>query len=152
VIRKLGHRLRFLWWTLAESLDNLLDEAAFRGLISWRVITGRMPQVIEHRSVDLSREVPIVVNVCDWTTYTLLFSVIVWPPVDVSEAQADTLEKAEAYKQMRAEDVMRAISKGAAGMSWSLLFETEHNVRWDRRREAWITEDGAAITYTGGRG
>jgi hypothetical protein len=83
----------------------------------------------------------------DWTTYTLLFSVMVWPPVDVSEAQADTLEKVEYFQQHRVQDVMRCISKGAGGMGWSLLFETEERLIWDRRREVWVTEDGHAFEY-----
>jgi hypothetical protein len=144
LIQKVGHRLRFLWWTFAEVIGNFLDEAAFRALICWRVITGRVPQKIEHRGWDRSREAPIVVNVFDWTTYTLLFSVMVWPPVDVSEAQAGTLEKAEYFQRHRAEDVMACISRGAGRMGWSLLYETEERWAWDRRREVWVTRHGYA--------
>jgi hypothetical protein len=118
---------------------------AFRALICWRVITGQLPQRIEHRAWDRQREAPIVVNIYDWTTYTLLFSVIVWPPLDVSEAQADTLEKAEYFQQHRVQDVMACISKGAGAMGWSLLYETEERLKWDPSRGVWVMQDGYAI-------
>jgi hypothetical protein len=147
LIQKLGHRLRFLWRTFAEALGNFLDEAAFRALICWRVITGRLPQRIEHRVWDPAREGPTLINVYDWTTYSLIFTVLVWPPQDVSAAQADTLEKAYRFQQMRTEEVMATITKGAGGMSWSLLYEREEGLQWDRRREAGVTRDGHAYTY-----
>jgi hypothetical protein len=148
LIQKVGHRLRFLWWALAEWLGQALDEAAFRMLLCWRVLTGRLPQKVEHRSWKPEREAPVVVNVYDWTTYTLLFSVMIWPPLDVSEAQASTLEQAENYKLQRAEDVMRTISKGAGRMKWSLLYEREQRLVWDRRRAVWVTRDGYAYEYS----
>jgi hypothetical protein len=118
-------------------------------LLCWRVLTGRLPQRIEHRSWKPEREAPVVVNVYDWTTYTLLFSVLIWPPVDV---EANTPEKAENYKLQRAESVMQAITKGAARMSWSLLYETEQQLSWDRKREVWVTRDGYAYEHVGGGG
>jgi hypothetical protein len=133
----------------AEWLGQVLDEAAFRLFLSWRVLSGRLPQTIEHRAWKPERESPVVVNVYDWTTYTLLFSVMIWPPLDV---EATTLEKAENYKLQRAEDVMRAISKGAGQMRWSLLYEREERLSWDRRRAVWVTGDGHAYEYVGGGG
>jgi hypothetical protein len=108
------------------------------------VLRGHLPRTIEHRSWKPEREAPIVVNVYDWTTYTLLFSVMIWPPVDVT---ANTPEKAENYKLQRAEGVMAAITRGAAGMSWSLLYETEERLSWDKRRAVWVTHDGVAYEY-----
>jgi hypothetical protein len=84
------------------------------------VLTGRLPQTIEHRSWDPTKEAPLIINVRDWTTNTLLFSILVWPPTDVA---AQTLEKAQNYKLQRSEDVMHTISEGAARMGWSLLCE-----------------------------
>jgi hypothetical protein len=85
-----------------------------------------------------------VVNVYDWTTYTLLFSVMIWPPLDV---EANTLEKAEFYKGQRAEDVMRTISKGAGQMKWSLLYEREERLVWDRRRAVWVCQENPGAAY-----
>jgi len=144
LITKVGHRLRFIWLTFADWLGAFLDEAAFRTLICWRVLSGQLPQGIAHRSWKPEREAPVVVNVYDWTTYTLLFSVLIWPPVDVA---ANTLEKAEFYKGQRAEDVMAAITRGAGQMKWSLLYEREERLQWDRRRAVWVTQDGHAFDY-----
>jgi hypothetical protein len=107
----------------------LLDEAAFRTLLCWRVLTGQLPQRIEHRSWKPERESPVIINVYDWVSYTLIFSILVWPPADVA---AETLEKAQYYKLLRAEDVMAAITRGA-GQSWSN--EMEFALR-ERRRVA----------------
>jgi hypothetical protein len=51
------------------------------------------------------------------------------------------------FQQMRAQDVMNCISKGAGKMNWSLLYETEERLTWDRRREVWVTVDGHAYEY-----
>jgi hypothetical protein len=135
-----------LWWAFAEALGEILDEAAFRILLCWRVLPGRLPQRIEHRSWKPDRESPVIINVYDWVSYTLIFSILVWPPADVA---AETLEKAEYYKLQRAEDVMAAITRGAGQMKWSLLYEREERLQWDRRREVWVTQDGHAFEYPG---
>jgi hypothetical protein len=85
-----------------------------------------------------------VVNVFDWVSGVLLFTIFIWPPVDV---EADTPEKAEYYKLLRAEDVMAAITRGAGQMKWSLLYEREERLQWDRRRQVWVTQDGHAFDY-----
>jgi hypothetical protein len=144
LIQKVGHRLRFLWWTFAEAIGNFLNEAAFRLLICWRVITGRVPQRIEHRRWDPSEEAPIVVNVHDFGTNTLLFSTLIWP---VSDLEAPTPAHAEAHQLARAEAVMRAITAGATEQRWSLLYEVEERLLWDWQREVWVTRDGHAFEY-----
>jgi hypothetical protein len=144
LIQKLGHRLRFIWWAFAEWLGRFLDEAAFRTLLCWRVLTGQLPQRIEHRSFNPEHESPVVVNVFDWVSGVLLFTIFICPPVDV---EADTPEKAEYYKLLRAEDVMAAITRGAGQMKWSLLYEREERLQWDRRRQVWVTQDGHAFDY-----
>jgi hypothetical protein len=83
----------------------------------------------------------------DWVNGALLFLILIWPPVDISASQANTLEKAAHYKHIRAEQVMAVISRGAAEGRWSLLYEREESVRWDRRREVWVSRDGHAYSY-----
>jgi hypothetical protein len=146
LIAKAGHRLRFIWRAFAEWLGQALDEAAFRMLLCWRVLTGQLPQRIEHRSWKPERESPVIINVYDWVSYTLIFSILVWPPADVA---AETLEKAQYYKLLRAEDVMAAITRGAGQMKWSLLYEREEGLQWDRRRAVWVTQGnpGHAFEY-----
>jgi hypothetical protein len=76
----------------------------------------------------------------------LIFSILVWPPADVA---AETLEKAEYYKLQRSEDVMAAITRGAGQMKWSLLYEREEGLQWDRNRAVWVTQGnpGHAFEY-----
>ena len=128
----------------AEWLAAFAGEATFRIRLAWRVLSGQLPQTIEHRSWDRFKEAPIVINVFDWSTYTLLFSVLVWPPLDV---EANTPAQAEAYLRARAEAVMRSITKGAAEKRWSILYEVEERLQWDRRRKVWVTVDGHAVEY-----
>jgi hypothetical protein len=113
-------------------------------LICWRVLTGQLPQRIEHRSWNRQREAPIVVNVHDFSTTTLLFSVLIWPPLDVS---ANTPAEADAYQLERAEAVMACITKGAGGLGWNLLYEREERLHWDKRRAVWVTQDGHGFEY-----
>jgi hypothetical protein len=131
-------------WAFAETLGRFLDEAAFRILLCWRVLTGQLPQKIEHRSWKPERESPVIINVYDWVSYTLIFSILVWPPADVA---AETLEKAEYYKLQRAEDVMAAITRGAGQMKWSLLYEREERLVWDRRRAVWVCQGNPGAAY-----
>jgi hypothetical protein len=55
-------------WAFAETLGRFLDEAAFRILLCWRVLTGQLPQKIEHRSWKPERESPVIINVYDWAS------------------------------------------------------------------------------------
>jgi len=144
VIPTVRKRLRLLWSAFAESLGKFFDEAAFRITLSWKVLSGQLPQTIEHRHWRRQSEAPLIINVFDWTSYTLLFSVMVWPVID---AHAETPEQADRLQNERAEGVMQAITRGATGMSWSLIYEVEERLHWDKRRDAWVTQDGHAVTY-----
>jgi hypothetical protein len=144
LIAKVGNRFKLLWLAFSEVLGNFLDAAQFRIVLAWKVLRGQLPQSTWHRHWKRQQEAPIVVNVFDWTSATLLFSVLVWPVLD---AQADTPEQAEYLKNYRAEGVMQAITRGAGKMSWSMFYEVEERLQWDKRREAWVTQDGHAFTY-----
>jgi hypothetical protein len=144
VIQQSGKRLQILWQAFAELLGAFLDEAAFRSRLCWRVATGQLPAVTQHRSWNYSREVPLLVNVFDWTTSTLLFTVMVWPATDQA---ANTPAEAKRLHLQRAECVMQSITRGATEIKWSLFYEVEEQLKWDDRRALWVTHDGVAYEY-----
>jgi hypothetical protein len=83
----LHHRLRHnllrgirrAWEAFADTAVSFLDEATFRVALASRVLTGRMPQETHKRPWVRSVETPALIDVRDWTTDSLIFSVLVWP-------------------------------------------------------------------------
>jgi hypothetical protein len=69
-----------------------------------------------------------------------IFSVLVWPPLE--------LERPEAYEahDERVEEVIEAISRGAAEKRWTSHWHVDDGLRWDDEREAWVAGDGFAYT------
>ena len=82
-------------------------------------------------------------DVYDWTTDRLLFSILVWPSLESNPLEADRV-----YHQ-RLEDVLEVIANGAADRAWSTYWQIDYGLSWDVRREAWVSSDGQA--YDGER-
>jgi len=93
-----------LW--LAALVGGFLEEAIFRLGLAFDVLRGRKPQQLERRWWNRGVEVPTLVDVYDWTTARLLFSVLVWPPLE------SDLTTAERDHRHRVEEVLEAIAKG----------------------------------------
>ncbi len=74
----------------------------------------------------------------DWTTDRLIFSVLVWPPLEAPD------ETAEREHQERVESVLEAIAKGAAEKMWSTYWEVDYGLRWNHKRQVWTAQDGFA--------
>jgi hypothetical protein len=128
------------WWrALADALGAFLDEAAFRIGLACRVIAGRLPLEVERRDWNKSVEAPILVDAFDWTDDRRIFSVLVWPPLGSSPA--DALRD----HRVRLDQVKAVIARGAAEMAWSTRFETDYGLKWNHERQVWATSDGFAF-------
>ena len=127
------------WHAFADALGSFLDEAAFRLVLAFDVIMGRMPREVERRWWNRSTETPVLIDVYDWTNERRIFSVLVWPSLESSPQDADYV-----YHQ-RVDVVKQVIAKGVAEMAWSLRYETDYGLSWDPERKAWTTRGGFAF-------
>lgn len=124
-------------------MGSFLDECAFRLVLAFNVIVGRLPLEVEKRSWNRSLEAPVVVEVGDWTDNRRIVTVLVWPPLD------SPVETAAYDHRERVRTVKEAIAKGAAQMAWSTCFQTDYGLSWDPERQVWRASDG--FSYDGRR-
>ena len=124
------------WHAFANAVGAFIEEAAFRTSLAWAVLRGKSPKPLEKRWWNRATETPILVDVWDWTTDRHIFSVLVWPALEVPP------EKAARAQQERAKQVMRVIHAGAAEMAWSTRYEVDYGLRWDHERQVWVATDG----------
>ena len=134
----LGNLIRDLWRAFALAVGDFFEAAAFRLVLAYDVLTGRMPRQVERRWWNRAVETPVLVDVYDWTDDRLIFSVLVWPSM---ESPAD--EAAHDHRQ-RVRTILEAISKGAADKAWSMRYEVDYGLRWNHERQAWRAQDGFA--------
>ena len=128
------------WWhACANAVANFLDEVAFRVGLACRVIVGAVPVEVEKRPWVRSVNKPVLVDGCDWTTNRVLFSIVVYPPVDELD-----LSKAEAAHYRRVNQIKEIVARGAGDLRFSLYLETEWDMEWDYERVVWIDRDGYA--------
>ena len=129
----------------ADATVSFLDEATFRVALASRVLAGRMPQESHKRPWVRSVETPILIDVRDWTTDSLIFSVLVWPPLEsgVPRYEANTVQRE------RAQAITEAIAIGAAQKMWSTYWVVDYCLVWDNERECWV--DGDGYRYDGSR-
>ena len=71
-----------VWLAFAGVLSDFFEEAIFRLALTLDVLLGRVPLKTEKRAWLRSRETPALVDVYDWTTDRLLFSVLVLPSLE----------------------------------------------------------------------
>ena len=127
------------WWhRFADAFGRFLDEAAFRMSLAWAVLRGRSPKPVEKRWWNRATETPVLIDVWDWTDERRIFSVLVWPSLEVAP------EKAAYAQQERSKQVLRLLHAGAAEMAWSTRYEVDYGLAWDHRRRVWRAEDGFA--------
>ncbi len=130
------------WVALANAVGGFLDEAAFRAELAFDVLAGRVPMQKERRRWNRSAEVPILIDTYDWTDERLLFSVLVWPPLESPKGRATS------DHQARVREVKEAIARGCVEMAWSTRFDTDHGLRWDPERACWTDRAGHAYDGT----
>src|SRR3712207_4618095 len=104
------------WHAFADAFGRFLDETAFRTSLAWAVLRGKSPKPVEKRWWNRATETPVLIDMWDWTDDRHLFSVLVWPALEVPP------EKAAHAQQMRAKQVMRVMHVGAAEMAWSMRY------------------------------
>jgi len=132
-------RLGRWWLAFADAVGGFIEESAFRVSLATRVLLGKSPKPVEKRWWNRSAEVPVLVDVHDWTNDRHIFSILVWPALEVAP-----LREASYAQRERAKLVRQVIAKGASEMMWSTRFEVDYGLRWDPSREVWVATDGFA--------
>ena len=127
-----------LWHRFANWLGVFIEGAAFRVILAFKVLSGRVPLRTEKRSWSKVVEAPVLVDVFDWTNDRHIFSVLVWPLLEAEAPEAYSLH------EERVEEVIAAISRGAADRAWCTRWEIDDSLRWDHKRQAWVAKDGFA--------
>ena len=127
------------WWlTFVNAVGDFFEEAIFRLALAFNILLGRVPQRTDKRPWIRSVETPVLVDCRDWTTDRLIFSVLVWPPLESSSEDADRVF------HERAREVKEALARGAADRAWCTRLETDYGLRWDAKRQVWAGVDGFA--------
>src|SRR5215216_4100359 len=134
-LTRIGLKLSSLWYAFANALGGFLEEAASRTSLAWAVLRGKAPKPIEKRWWNRSLETPILIDVYDWTNERHIFSVLVWPSLEVPPEQASRAQ------QERAKQVVRVLHAGATEMAWSTRYEVDYGLNWDHSRQAWVATD-----------
>jgi hypothetical protein len=129
---------RGYWLAFANAFGSFLEEAAFRVVLAWAVLRGRSPKPVERRWWNRSLETPVLIDVYDWTDGRRIYSVLVWPALEVAPEEAARAQEA------RTREVLRVLHAGAAEMAWSTRYEVDYGLEWDHERQLWSAEDGFA--------
>jgi len=125
--------------SVLAALVAFKDEVTFRSSLAWAVLAGRVPVERKRRWWNRAAEAPVLVDVSDWTDERLIFSVLVWPPLESSAHRAGHDHDA------RVRDVKEVIERGSLAMAYTTRFDTDYGLRWDVKREAWVASDGHAF-------
>lgn len=125
--------------SVLASLAAFKEEAVFRSGLAWAVLTGRVPVERTRRWWNRAAEAPVLIDVSDWTDERLIFSVLVWPPLESHTHRAGHDHDA------RVRDVKGVIAAGCAEMAYSTRFDTDYGLRWDPEREVWGASDDYAF-------
>jgi hypothetical protein len=91
--------------------------------LAFQVFAGRLPLERERRWWNRATETPVLVDVYDWMDERLVFSVLVWPPLerDPHRAGYDHRERVGA--------ILEAIAQGSADRAWSVRWEIDGGLR-----------------------
>jgi len=138
-LARIGLKVSSLWYAFANAVGGFLEETAFRVVLAFKVLSGRVPLRTERRSWSKVVEAPVLVDLYDWTNDRRIASVLVWPPLEAEPSLAYTLHEA------RVEEVIAAISRGAADKAWCTRWEIDDSLRWDPERQVWEASDGFAF-------
>ena len=124
------------WWVaFATVAFDFMEELIFRLWLASNVLRGKVPQKAAQRWWNRAVEVPVLVDVYSWVDERLIFSTIVWPPLESAPRTAE-----RDYRK-RVEEVLGVIAKGASEKLWSTRWEV-CELAWDNEREVWVDGDG----------
>jgi hypothetical protein len=126
------------WLALANAVGAFLEEVCFRLVLAFNVLADKTPIKAKRRWWNRAIATPVLVDVFDWTDERLIFSVLVWPPLEAESFEA------YARHEERVEEVLRVLHAGAAQMARSPRYEIDNSLRWDHERECWVDGDGHA--------
>lgn len=130
------------WLAFANAVGGAIEEAAFRVVLAFKVIIGRVPLEAEKRWWNRATETPVLIDCHSWVDERHIFSVLVWP---VLESEP---ERASYAQEERVELVREVLHRGAAEKGLTTRFETDYGLRWDADREVWVASDGFAFEGT----
>ena len=128
------------WYAFADAVGAFIEEAAFRASLMWAVARGKSPRPVEKRWCNRATEAPVLVDVYDWTNDRHIFSVLVWPALEIPPSEGG----AHRAQEERAKLVRQVIARGAAELTWSTRYEVDYGLRWDQDRQVWVATDGFA--------
>lgn len=137
--RRAWRKVGAFFASVLASLAAFGEEAAFRSGLAWAVLTGRVPVERTRRWWNRAAEAPVLIDVSDWTDERLIFSVLVWPPLESHTHRAGLDHDA------RVRDVKGIIEQGALAMAFSTRFDTDYGLQWDAKRGVWAASDGYAF-------
>jgi hypothetical protein len=143
VIKSFWLNVKALTLRGARAVGAFLDECAFRITLAFRVIFGLVPVEQERRPWDRAIETPALLDVYDWTNGRLIFSVLVWPPLESEISESD-----DAFYE-RIQEVKQVVYAGAQDKALTTFIETTYGLRWDPGRVCWVDRDGHG--YDGNR-
>jgi hypothetical protein len=109
VIARIKESLVHAWRVCVDLLFRSLNEAAFRVEVAFKVLTSRMPLETELKPWLYSVYAPVLIDVHDWSTDRLLFSVLVWPPLD-PDSKDDVAAHEERVVQVK-EVILRGVAE-----------------------------------------
>jgi hypothetical protein len=128
------------WWhAFANVVGTFIEEAALRVVLAWAVLRGKSPMPVEKRWWNRATETPVLIDVYDWTNERHIFSILVWPTLEVPP------ERAAHAQQERVRTVQQVIAKGASELMWSTRYEVDYGLRWDHERQVWVVTDRFAF-------
>ena len=132
-----------LWQRFANAAGGFLEETAFRTSLAWAVLRGKSPKPLQKRWWNRAAETPALLDVYSWVDERLIFSVLIWPPLETPAHDAGRVF------HERVREVKSVICKGAAEMAWTTRLEIDFGLKWDAERQVWTGSDGYA--YDGKR-
>jgi hypothetical protein len=140
-----SERIRPALRKTAERIGDFLEEATFRLRLAWAVLAGRVPLEVKRRWWNRAVERPVLVDAYDWTTDRLIFSLLVWPPLD-APAHTALYDHDERTRQVK-----ESFGRVCADRAWGVRFETDYGLRWDHARQVWTDSSEAGYAYDGER-
>ena len=77
-----------VWLRFADGVGGFVEEAIARTSLAWAVLRGKSPKPAKKRWWNRATEAPILIDVFDWTDERHVFSVLVWPALEVPDERA----------------------------------------------------------------
>jgi hypothetical protein len=70
-------------YRFADAVGGFIEEAVERTSLEWAVLRGKAPKPVERRWWNRATEAPVLIDVWAWSSDRNIFSVLVWPALEV---------------------------------------------------------------------